>query len=229
MQFAEKIVSINQRDKVLEIGPGGNHFERADVFLELALSDEDLAAQRGHAEKATIDPGKIVYYDGKKFPFKDKEFDYVICSHVVEHVTDLPSFMREMFRVAKMGYIEYPTIYYEYLYNFDVHINFVKTDLKKKRMYYLPKSKTSFNEFRIVQEFFYESLVQGYAGLVEDLHNYMFEGFEWHKPFEVSLVHNLSQLTFEAVKILPRNNHLDISIRQAARIIIDKVLMRAIR
>ena len=42
-------------------------------------------------------------------PFKDKEFDYIIASHVVEHVEDISYFLNELSRVGKRGYIEVPT------------------------------------------------------------------------------------------------------------------------
>tara|TARA_Y100000590_G_scaffold415393_1_gene513131 strand:- start:1233 stop:1877 length:645 start_codon:yes stop_codon:yes gene_type:complete len=45
----------------------------------------------------------------KKLPFKDKEFDYVILSHVLEHVPNLLEFVSEVERISKSGYIELPT------------------------------------------------------------------------------------------------------------------------
>ena len=45
----------------------------------------------------------------EKLPFKDKEFDYVICSHVIEHVNDPVKFKNEIERIGKSGYIELPT------------------------------------------------------------------------------------------------------------------------
>ena len=45
----------------------------------------------------------------KKLPFKDKEFDFVIASHVAEHVEDISYFLDELSRVSKKGYIEVPT------------------------------------------------------------------------------------------------------------------------
>lgn len=207
MQFPEKIVSIKPGDKVLDIGPGGNPHPKATVYLELNLSEQELAAQRGYAKKPQL-PGEVIYYDGKRFPFKDNEFDYVICSHVIEHVVDVKNFAKEMFRVGKRGYLEYPTIYYEYLYNFDVHINFVKTDLDEKNLYYLPKSRTSFNDFKQVHNFFFESLSKGYDDLVIKLKPWMFEGFEWVEPLQVKATNKLSNLIFKSGK-LPVNLHAE--------------------
>lgn len=221
MQFIERVSSIGDDDKVLEIGPGGNPHPRADVYLELAISEEELAAQRGHADKPELN-GKIVYYDGNNFPFGNKDFDYVICSHVIEHVDDVESFIGEMFRVAKRGYIEYPTIYYEYLYNFAVHKNFIKANPKKDILYYLPKSKTPLDSFAAVQEFYYMSLTKGYDDLVVALKPYMFEGFEWLTPFAVRSAKDLSVICQSGEDIsrnikLPETNSRRRIIRQVIK------------
>ena len=59
------------------------------------------------------------FYKDKKFiklnentlPFKDKEFDFVIASHVIEHVKDVDFFIKELERISTKGYIELPTIF----------------------------------------------------------------------------------------------------------------------
>ena len=53
---------------------------------------------------------KFVRLQNKTLPFKDKEFDFVIASHVIEHVEDVEYFIRELQRVSTKGYIELPTI-----------------------------------------------------------------------------------------------------------------------
>ena len=44
-------------------------------------------------------------------PFRDKQFDYVVLSHVIEHIPaeDLDRAVRELIRVAHAGYIEAPS------------------------------------------------------------------------------------------------------------------------
>ena len=100
MFYPEKIKNIATIDKVLEVGPGGTSHPRADVFLEKTFATEgEWKLQRGYADKLETNK-KTVYYDGGKFPFADNEFDYVICSHVIEHIEDVEFFLSELFRVA---------------------------------------------------------------------------------------------------------------------------------
>ena len=53
---------------------------------------------------------KFVLIDNKKLPFKDKEFDFVYASHVIEHVEDVLIFIKELQRISKQGYIELPSM-----------------------------------------------------------------------------------------------------------------------
>jgi SAM-dependent methyltransferase len=52
---------------------------------------------------------KFIRITEKKLPFKDNEFDFVITSHVIEHVEDFEFFIHEIERISKQGYIELPT------------------------------------------------------------------------------------------------------------------------
>ena len=51
----------------------------------------------------------FIKINDKKLPFKDNEFDFVITSHVIEHVENFQFFINEIERIAKQGYIELPT------------------------------------------------------------------------------------------------------------------------
>ena len=52
---------------------------------------------------------KFIKIDKKELPFKNKEFDYVIASHVIEHVEDFEFFIKEIQRISSRGYIELPS------------------------------------------------------------------------------------------------------------------------
>ena len=91
----------NNHLKILDLGcslvnywPEANHYADIDDFTK-AFNDLNLKFTQ-------IKPNE-------KLPFKDKEFDYVILSHVLEHVPNLLEFVSEIERISKAGYIELPT------------------------------------------------------------------------------------------------------------------------
>lgn len=181
MFYPQKIKNIAAGDRVLEIGPGADPFHRSDVLLELELPNEqEYIKQFGHDRKLeTSKP--VVFYDGVKFPFKDKEFDYVICSHVLEHVPDVEGFLSEVFRVAKKGYFEYPLMPYEYLHNIGAHLQYLKWNGKK--IHYMKKNDSPLDFFKPVQQFFFATLTRGYDEFYTRVPEFFFEGFEWFEPF----------------------------------------------
>jgi SAM-dependent methyltransferase len=63
----------------------------------------------------------LVYARVEDMPFKDNAFDFVIASHVLEHVSDPEKFLLEMMRVGKAGYIETPDAFIERLIPFRFH------------------------------------------------------------------------------------------------------------
>jgi len=221
MIFPEKIISIHTHDKVLEIGPGATPYSRSDVFLELDFdSDENRLLQRGGIpEEADFGVKKVCYYDGNRFPFDDNEFDYVICSHVIEHVADPDSFLSEIFRVSKgRGYLEYPLITYEYLYNFNVHLHFVKFDFEQKTLRYLPKKNTVFNEFYPVHALFYNMLECGWDDLCSANKQLFFEGFEFNCRFTVERESDFKNIVPARSSVVTKS-----AVRRALSKIVDRL------
>lgn len=199
MFFPERIISIATGDRVLEIGPGGSPHPRADVLLEKMFDTPGEAEeQRGHTPGLQTDK-EVVFYEGGKFPFGDKEFDYVICSHVLEHVVNINDFLGEVVRVGKKGYLEYPSIYYDYIYNFKVHENLIH--LRDDTIYWMKKNDTRLYDFFEVQKFFYESLVAGHDDLIIALKPYFFEGFEWFKEIKSIKVNDINFLCLRAEEL----------------------------
>tara|TARA_B100000003_G_scaffold202214_1_gene211195 strand:- start:19 stop:627 length:609 start_codon:yes stop_codon:yes gene_type:complete len=103
----------------------------------------------------------------KKLPFKDNEFDFVIASHVLEHVEDPAYFLNEIQRVSsKGGYIEVPTklednLVFENKNDHIWHIDFDDDENKilisKKKNYFEPILTVS--TIKKLQKYFRKSLV----------------------------------------------------------------------
>ena len=109
---------------VLDIGSGDKPHWRADVLLDW-LPGKDSAAQRSGAEAARVSR-PLFHGDACDMPFADGVFDYVICSHLLEHVHDPAAVMREMMRVAKAGYIEVPEAASAKILDFPTHLWWVR-------------------------------------------------------------------------------------------------------
>lgn len=195
MFFKERIVSIKASDRVLEIGPGANPHPRADVFLEKRFSREEALVQSGYSEPAMLNK-EVVFYDGGRFPFKDKEFDYIICSHVIEHipVEELGFFISELERVGKGGYIEFPNIFYELVNYEPVHIWFMNY---RDKMLFLDKSCFQSNMVhKTIRAMFYGN--DDYMRRIFKRHKeFFFFGFEWKGKIDYEIVNSYDELVNE--------------------------------
>lgn len=202
MMFPDKLNSIKSTDHVLEVGPGGTPHERSDVLLEKDFDETEAKKQRGNTPSLQINK-KTVYYSGGRFPFSDNEFDYVICSHVLEHIEEdeFDTFISELQRVANKGYIEFPTFYYEHLYNFDVHVTI--PFYKDGTLYYMSKEKSGISKYRLAHEFFYDTLEKGHTSLVDCMKNYFFQGFEWRNKISIKKTEKLTDLLFTKIDFSP--------------------------
>ena len=93
----QSILSKNTNWKVLDIGCGYT----ANKFATTICDTQDLS--EFYKDK------NFMKLSSKNLPFEDKEFDFVIASHVLEHVEDFKFFINELERVSNKGYIELPT------------------------------------------------------------------------------------------------------------------------
>jgi len=93
----DKVLEKNPNWKILDIGCGYRAHKNASVIADIQNFSDF------YKEK------KFVLIQGKNLPFKDKEFDFVIASHVIEHVDDFEFFIKELERISSKGYIELPS------------------------------------------------------------------------------------------------------------------------
>ena len=96
-KYTDQIIENNPNWRILDIGCGYRAHPKATIIADV----QDLSNY--YKDK------KFIKIQGKKLPFKDQEFDFVIASHVIEHVEDFEFFIKELERVSSQGYIELPT------------------------------------------------------------------------------------------------------------------------
>lgn len=146
--FFPHLMTLRDNDLVLEIGPGAYPYWRSDCLVDKFDNESGTdVSQFGGLPQKTL--GKPLFrMDGTTIPFKDKSFDYVICSHVLEHVShdELPGFLAEIMRVGRRAYIEFPRPLYDFIYDFDVHLNLM--DIVEGEIICLPKEKTRLKDVK---------------------------------------------------------------------------------
>ena len=96
-KFVEEYLSQKNDWKILDIGCGYT----ANKYSTHVADTQDFSYL--YKDK------KFTYIKDKKLPFSDKEFNFVIASHVLEHIDNIEYFIKELERVANSGYIEVPT------------------------------------------------------------------------------------------------------------------------
>ena len=97
INFVNKILTKNANWNVLDIGCGYRANENASVVADV----QDLSDFYKNKN--------FIKVEEKRLPFKNKEFDFVIASHVIEHVDDFEFFIKELERISNKGYIELPS------------------------------------------------------------------------------------------------------------------------
>ena len=106
---------VDDNALVLEVGSGGNPYARANVLLDAYEETKER-----HWVPLKADRPMVLGFV-EKLPFKDKSFDFVIASHVLEHSPQPEQFLAELQRVAKAGYIEVPDAFMERINPYSDH------------------------------------------------------------------------------------------------------------
>jgi len=96
---------IKSGDKVLNVGCGADPFPHATMLVDLYTEKTE------HRADELMTAGKpFEIADINHLPFTDKSYDFVYCSHVLEHVVDPRQACEELIRVGKRGYVETPSL-----------------------------------------------------------------------------------------------------------------------
>jgi len=108
----EILMRIGEEDIVLEIGGWFRPFNRANWVVDVMPYETRGEGGADGGAKEYFSKETWIQRDicaRKPLPFKDKEIDFVICSHILEDVRDPVFVCSEICRVGKQGYIEVPS------------------------------------------------------------------------------------------------------------------------
>jgi hypothetical protein len=117
----------------VDIGCGGTMKRAAKGF--------DVYTDVIHPSKADV-PGQYIQCPMEKMPFKDKEFIYARCHHVIEHTEDPGKACKELVRIAEEGIISFPPMQAEIMFGRKDHNWFVVVD--RGRLLFIKKRHASY-------------------------------------------------------------------------------------
>ncbi len=139
-RLLKKIVGETKGKSVLDVGCGkgvladylSRHFivGACDVYIEKESAEKYINVSFKEA-------------DIHKLPYGENEFDTVVCTHTLEHVTDFNRAVQELRRVAKKRLIIVVPKERPYMYSFNLHLHFFP--YKYLVLYAMKQNMTSLN------------------------------------------------------------------------------------
>lgn len=174
-------LKIAKNEKVLEVGGGHNPHKRSNVVVDKYVDSN----YHRKTDIKVLKNQQFLEADGEHLPFADKEFDYVICNQVLEHVENPEAFLKEQMRVSKRGYIETPSLIGEYLFPKDSH-RWLLLELDNK-LVLLDKEKywhQSNFDFGFLFLTWLQKTSVAYKLLSETKPNFMTVRYEWENEIE---------------------------------------------
>ncbi len=163
--YQEKYIDFKLKigEKILDIGSGANPFPYATHLADLY---EGETTHR--AESIVIDKRPFQVCNIENLPYKEKEFDFIYCSHILEHVTSPSKACEEIMRVGRRGYIETPTRMSDIMMNFTKlpehhrwYINFLGNTLIFHKWTDRERRDTGYNDFFKMLHSKYKNPFQG--------------------------------------------------------------------
>jgi uncharacterized protein YbaR (Trm112 family)/SAM-dependent methyltransferase len=93
--------------RILDVGSGDAPAPSADVLCDRFVGDDTERTAPIRLDRP------FVSGDVESLPFQDHAFDFVFCSHLLEHTQHPARAIAELARVARAGYVEVPSEYLE--------------------------------------------------------------------------------------------------------------------
>jgi len=106
------IKQLSPNDIVLDIGGWSCPFNRANYVIDIMPYETRSVHGYQGPKKESFSKKSWIKHDvssSKKLPFKNKEIDFVVCSHILEDIRDPINLCSEIIRIGKRGYIEVPS------------------------------------------------------------------------------------------------------------------------
>ncbi|MHA4847435.1 methyltransferase domain-containing protein [Flavitalea antarctica] len=103
-EYQQKLVAPALPDSgiIMDIGSGHNPVPNANILADFYPEDTI------HRAASMVEDRPVIVCSVDRVPMLDKSIDFVICSHIVEHVDSPIRAGNELARIAKAGYIETP-------------------------------------------------------------------------------------------------------------------------
>lgn len=135
-----QISKIPKGESILDVGAGEMPYKT--YCKNLKYKSQDFGQYTGENVKSGIKSGKYntksvdIISDITNIPVKDKSFDYILCTEVLEHIPDPLKALKEISRINKKGLILTApfaslTHFYPYFFYTGFSEQFYKTNLPK--------------------------------------------------------------------------------------------------
>ena len=96
-----KILSENRlfvnSGRILDVGCGNRIYEHIFPEAEYIGIDVEISGRDDNQKLPDI------YFDGTNIPFEEGQFDFIVCTEVLEHCQNPKKLLNEMYRVLKSG------------------------------------------------------------------------------------------------------------------------------
>lgn len=117
--YARVFFELPDDSIIADIGFGHDPVRGATYYID---RDLDVSPDRQNRKAAWVPEDKFIQADvSKGIPLPDKSCDFVVASHILEHMDDPEALCKELMRIGKAGYIEFPSVITELTNSNAVH------------------------------------------------------------------------------------------------------------